>query len=79
QPPTPNQAAVLPTALGKRCDIFGAAQTGSGKTLAFALPILQRILDSTSFNGPAEGRHLAALILSPTRELALQVTLNPTP
>jgi len=71
--PTPIQAAVLPVALGKRCDVFGAAQTGSGKTLAFALPIIQRILDSSSFNGSAEDRALAALVLSPTRELALQV------
>ena len=43
------QAAVLPAALSKRCDIVGAAETGSDKTLAFALPMLQRILESASF------------------------------
>ena len=40
------QAAVLPAALSKRCDIFGAAETGSGKTLAFALRMLKRIRES---------------------------------
>lgn len=39
--PTPIQEAVLPLALSKRRDIFGAAETGSGKTLAFGLPMLQ--------------------------------------
>jgi ATP-dependent RNA helicase DDX24/MAK5 len=76
--PTPIQEAVLPAATAKRRDIFGAAETGSGKTLAFALPMLQRILESGSFNcdrsGPGmEARQLSGLVLSPTRELALQV------
>jgi len=76
--PTPIQAAVLPAALAKRRDIFGAAETGSGKTLAFALPMLQRILESGSFIGDhsgeaIEGRQLSGLVMSPTRELALQV------
>jgi len=76
--PTPIQEAVLPAALAKRRDIFGAAETGSGKTLAFALPMLQRILESGSFNGDRSGpgmeaRQLSGLVLSPTRELALQV------
>ena len=76
--PTPIQQAVLPVALAQRRDIFGAAATGSGKTLAFALPMLQRILESGSFvadrGGPnALARQLSGLVLSPTRELALQV------
>eukprot|EP00960_Hanusia_phi_P023943 706341-Hanusia_phi.AAC.1 len=72
--PTPIQEAVIPAAMAKRRDIFGAAETGSGKTLAFALPMLQRILDSHNFSGiEAKERKLAGLVLSPTRELAIQV------
>ena len=72
---------MLPAAMAKRRDIFGAAETGSGKTLAFALPMLPRILESHSFAGmSASERHLAALVLSPTRELAIQVLpLDPHP
>ena len=61
--PTPIQVQAIPVALAGR-DLIGQARTGSGKTLAFALPVLQR---STS-------RTPAALVLTPTRELALQVT-----
>eukprot|EP00897_Mesotaenium_endlicherianum_P006445 jgi/Mesen1/5829/ME000297S05028 len=62
-----------------RQDVVGAAETGSGKTLAFGLPILQRLLDERrkEQGGPtdaSEGSPLRALILTPTRELALQVT-----
>jgi ATP-dependent RNA helicase RhlE len=60
--PTPIQAGAIPFALQGR-DIVGIAQTGTGKTLAFGLPIVHRLYD---LNGPA-------LILVPTRELALQV------
>ena len=64
--PTPIQQATIPIALKGR-DILGTAQTGTGKTAAFALPILQRLADS-----PAGGP-IRALILTPTRELALQI------
>ncbi len=63
--PTPVQAAALGPALGGR-DILGTAQTGTGKTLAFLLPILERLLEHP-------GKGIEALVLLPTRELALQV------
>ncbi|MGE4443854.1 MAG: DEAD/DEAH box helicase [Candidatus Altimarinota bacterium] len=63
--PSPIQAGVIPLALNTDKDIVGQAQTGSGKTAAFGLPILDRI-DKNS-------RDLQALILTPTRELAIQV------
>ncbi|KAK2461248.1 hypothetical protein APHAL10511_006775 [Amanita phalloides] len=70
--PTPIQAAALPSAL-KGKDVIGVAQTGSGKTLAYGLPILHHLL---SLPRPArkERRRLRALVLAPTRELALQVS-----
>jgi ATP-dependent RNA helicase DeaD len=61
--PTPIQAAVIPIML-QGADVIGQAQTGTGKTAAFALPILQSFTPQ---------RHVQALILAPTRELALQV------
>ena len=61
--PTPIQAAIIPIMLSG-ADVIGPAQTGTGKTAAFALPILQNF---------TPGRHVQALILAPTRELALQV------
>jgi ATP-dependent RNA helicase RhlE len=70
--PTPVQAKAIPLVLDGR-DILAAAQTGTGKTAAFALPILDRLRQhaNTSFS-PA--RHpVRALILVPTRELAVQV------
>lgn len=60
--PTPIQAAVIPAALTGR-DLVGLAETGSGKTAAFTLPITERL---------ARNPHGRALILSPTREIALQ-------
>lgn len=60
--PTPIQAAVIPTALTGR-DVIGLAQTGSGKTAAFVLPLAERLV---------HGRGVRGLILSPTREIALQ-------
>ena len=74
--PTDVQAATLPPSLGTDAmpprDVVGVAQTGSGKTLAYALPILQYILENTAHSqDPA--RSLEALVLTPTRELALQV------
>ena len=70
--PTPVQSAAIPLVLQGR-DVLAAAQTGTGKTAAFVLPILDRLRHhaNTSFS-PA--RHpTRALILVPTRELAMQV------
>lgn len=62
--PTPIQAAIIPLMLAGR-DVIGQAQTGTGKTAAFALPILHKIQ-------PGQNR-VQSLILTPTRELAMQV------
>jgi len=62
------QAATMPDALAGR-DVLGRGQTGSGKTLAFGLPLLTRVAAS----GKARPHHPKALILVPTRELAMQV------
>ncbi len=67
--PTPIQEqAIIPVLEGK--DIFGCAQTGTGKTAAFALPILQQLHSKPS------SRSIRALILAPTRELAIQISEN---
>ena len=63
--PTPIQDQAIPLVLEGR-DVLGIAQTGTGKTAAFILPILQRLLRERS-------RHVRALILAPTRELAEQI------
>src|SRR5579872_4005163 len=63
--PFPVQALTIPDALAGR-DVCGKAKTGSGKTLAFGLPLLMR-------TGPAGPKAPTALVLVPTRELALQV------
>jgi len=67
--PTPIQASAIPHLLAGR-DLLGVAQTGTGKTAAFALPMLQHLAAN-----PIQMRHFAtrALILAPTRELALQI------
>ncbi len=67
--PTPIQAEAIPLILAGR-DLLGGAQTGTGKTAAFALPMLQRISELTT---PRQSRRPRALILTPTRELAVQV------
>ena len=70
--PTPIQAQVIPRAL-QGGDILGAAQTGTGKTAAFALPLIQRLLPFAN-TGTSPAKHpIRALILTPTRELAIQV------
>ncbi|MEY8879593.1 MAG: DEAD/DEAH box helicase [Leptothrix sp. (in: b-proteobacteria)] len=66
--PTPIQAEAIPAILQGR-DVLGSAQTGSGKTAAFALPLLQRLVSQ----GRETPRRLGALVLVPTRELAVQV------
>ncbi len=65
--PSPIQEKAIPPALAGR-DVLGCAQTGTGKTCAFATPILQRLEAGT---GPK--RPIRALILTPTRELAIQI------
>jgi ATP-dependent RNA helicase RhlE len=68
--PTPIQAEAIPLVLAGH-DVLGGAQTGTGKTAAFGLPLLQRLSEG---NKPAAGpRKPRALVLVPTRELAVQV------
>ena len=68
--PTPVQEQSIPIILRNQ-DLLGCAQTGTGKTAAFAIPILQTLYN----NPPARGMHrkIKALILTPTRELAIQI------
>ena len=69
--PTPVQAAAIPQALlGK--DVLATAQTGTGKTLAFLIPILEQLLQKDA-PGVVANSGIAALVLVPTRELAMQV------
>jgi ATP-dependent RNA helicase RhlE len=65
------QAAAIPPVLDGR-DVLGCAQTGTGKTAAFALPTLQR-LSRVECRVNGRGRKVRALVLAPTRELALQI------
>lgn len=67
--PTPIQEQAIPVALDGH-DLLGIAQTGTGKTAAFAIPIIQH-LNKGQFNN--QKREIKALILTPTRELAIQV------
>jgi len=70
--PTPIQQQSIPLILEKR-DLLGCAQTGTGKTAAFAIPLLQ-LLQQEQQNAPRKGpRTIKALILTPTRELAIQI------
>jgi len=67
--PTPIQAKAIPIALKGR-DLLGIAQTGTGKTAAFAIPIIQQLNNQ---NSKDRKREIKALILTPTRELAIQI------
>jgi ATP-dependent RNA helicase RhlE len=67
--PTPIQSQAIPVLLEGR-DLLGVAQTGTGKTAAFALPILNRLATGTS---RLEARSCRVLVLTPTRELAIQI------
>jgi ATP-dependent RNA helicase RhlE len=67
--PTPIQEQAIPVVLNGR-DLLGCAQTGTGKTAAFAIPILQILHGQKVQRGP---RPIKALILTPTRELAIQI------
>ncbi|HVF81270.1 MAG TPA: DEAD/DEAH box helicase, partial [Flavisolibacter sp.] len=68
--PTPIQAQAIPVVLEGR-DLLGLAQTGTGKTAAFALPILQLLHNDK--RGGKGYRHIRTLVLTPTRELAVQI------
>lgn len=70
--PTPIQEQAIPAVLEGR-DIFGCAQTGTGKTAAFSLPIIQLL---SAQKPQSSRRRIRSLILSPTRELALQISEN---
>ena len=69
--PTPIQEQSIPVILQKR-DLLGCAQTGTGKTAAFAIPILQ-LLSANVNNQHGKQRSVKALVLTPTRELAIQI------
>src|SRR5579859_2172957 len=68
--PTPVQAAAIPQALAGK-DVLATAQTGTGKTLAFLIPIIEQLLNNLANKIPMPG--IEALVLVPTRELAMQV------
>lgn len=68
--PTPIQQEAIPIVLQKK-DLLGCAQTGTGKTAAFALPILQLLHEVPQERG--HHKHIKTLILTPTRELAIQI------
>ncbi|XP_059382922.1 probable ATP-dependent RNA helicase DDX46 isoform X2 [Carassius carassius] len=68
--PTPIQAQAIPAIMSGR-DLIGIAKTGSGKTIAFLLPMFRHILDQRPLG---EGEGPIAVIMTPTRELALQIT-----
>lgn len=68
--PTPIQSEAIPEVISGR-DLLGCAQTGTGKTAAFAIPILERLSAM-----PGREKKISALIITPTRELALQIYEN---
>jgi ATP-dependent RNA helicase RhlE len=70
--PTPIQAQAIPQVIAGR-DLMAMAQTGTGKTAAFTLPMLQRLLPHASTSASPARHPIRALILAPTRELAIQV------
>ncbi len=70
--PTEIQSEVIPHAIQGH-DIIGCAQTGTGKTAAFVLPILNRLTDEKAKSKSKRKRFVQALILTPTRELAVQI------
>jgi superfamily II DNA/RNA helicase len=73
--PTPIQAQAIPLVLDNH-DLMAGAQTGTGKTAAFALPMLQKLLPHASSSTSPARHPVRALILVPTRELAIQVEEN---
>ncbi|WP_322403016.1 DEAD/DEAH box helicase [Massilia luteola] len=73
--PTPIQAQAIPIVLQGR-DVMGAAQTGTGKTASFSLPIIQLLLPHANTSMSPARHAVRALVLTPTRELAIQVAEN---
>ncbi|MCL1138460.1 DEAD/DEAH box helicase [Shewanella pneumatophori] len=73
QQPTAIQAEAIPAILAGQ-DLMASAQTGTGKTAAFTLPLLQLLLDKPVNNAPT--KRASVLVLTPTRELAVQVNSN---
>ncbi|HZX25589.1 MAG TPA: DEAD/DEAH box helicase [Telluria sp.] len=73
--PTPIQAKAIPIVLQGR-DVMGAAQTGTGKTASFSLPIIQMLLAHANPSMSPARHPVRALVLTPTRELAVQVAEN---
>ncbi len=71
--PTPIQQKAIPLILAKK-DIIGTAQTGTGKTAAFALPILERLYNMQKVR--KKDKKIRSLIITPTRELAIQINKN---
>ena len=71
--PTLVQERAIPAILAKK-DIIVSAQTGTGKTAAYALPILQLLFDKQ--DAPKKGKKIRALVICPTRELAIQIEEN---
>jgi len=69
--PTPIQQAAIPHILAQK-DLLGCAQTGTGKTAAFAIPMLQ-LLAKPKTMASSGTRPIRALVLTPTRELAIQI------
>lgn len=70
--PTPIQEKAIPIIMSGK-DVLGCAQTGTGKTAAFSIPVIQQILSGSENSSDKKKKKLKALILTPTRELALQV------
>lgn len=71
--PTPIQVQAIPAVLSGK-DVMAAAQTGTGKTASYTLPLLQRLSsDATGSGGSVKANHIRALVLAPTRELAVQI------
>lgn len=68
--PTPIQQQAIPVAM-KGVDVLGLAQTGTGKTAAFVIPLLEQLKNQVIYKG--EPRPIKALIITPTRELAIQI------
>ena len=72
--PSEVQEKAIPILLESETDLVALAQTGTGKTAAFALPILHLLSDKQ--DAPKKGKKIRALIVSPTRELAIQIEEN---
>ncbi|MCJ1695541.1 DEAD/DEAH box helicase [Rathayibacter caricis] len=70
--PFPIQAATIPEVLRGK-DVLGRGKTGSGKTIAFGAPVVERLMENNGGKDRKQGRAPRALILAPTRELAMQI------